>query len=103
MRLMRSVAVAAVSWLSVTAAWGNPVESDGLPPPPQLNRPLVDLDANFASIAPTGPGCAVGVDTPGKAPVTRAYGLADLEHAAPLTPESVFETGSLAKQFAAAR
>jgi CubicO group peptidase (beta-lactamase class C family) len=102
MRLMRSVTVAAVSWLSITVAWGNPIEDGGQPPSPQLNRLLVDLDADFASIAPTGPGCAVGVDAPGAVPVTRAYGVADLEHAAPLTPESVFETGSLAKQFTAA-
>lgn len=62
----------------------------------------IDLDAVFGSIAPTGPGCAAGVVMPGGLSLTEAYGLADLEHPEPLTPDSVFESGSLAKQFTAA-
>lgn len=65
------------------------------------SQPGVDLDKAFASIAPAGPGCVAGVST-GATRTIRAYGLADLEHPAPLTPESIFESGSLAKQFTAA-
>ena len=64
--------------------------------------PRLDLDKVFGSIAPTGPGCVAGVAMAGAPTVTAAYGQADLEHSAPLTPTSVFETGSLAKQFTAA-
>ena len=64
--------------------------------------PRLDLDKVFGSIAPTGPGCVAGVAMTGAPVVTAAYGQADLEHSAPLTSESVFETGSLAKQFTAA-
>ena len=62
----------------------------------------VNLDAVFGTLAPTGPGCVAGVATKGGAIVSKAYGQADLEHPDPLTPDSVFETGSLAKQFTAA-
>ncbi|MCH7860488.1 serine hydrolase domain-containing protein [Sphingomonas sp. NPDC092331] len=63
---------------------------------------MLDLDAAFASIAPTMPGCAAGVAIDGAAPVIRGYGLADLEHPVPIAADTVFETGSLAKQFTAA-
>lgn len=64
--------------------------------------PKLDLDAVVASIAPSGPGCVAGVVLPGASPVIVARGQADLEHAAPLTPGTLIETGSLAKQFTAA-
>ena len=48
------------------------------------------------------PGCAVGVTLDGRLALSRAYGMADLEHDVPNTPETVFEPGSVAKQFTAA-
>jgi len=48
------------------------------------------------------PGCAVGVDAPGRDAWTAAYGMADLEHAVPNTPDTIFEAGSVSKQFTAA-
>lgn len=62
----------------------------------------LDLDAALASIAADGAGCVAGVALPGASPVIVARGQADLEHAAPLTPATILETGSLAKQFTAA-
>ena len=50
----------------------------------------------------TSPGCAVGVSVKGDTVLTAAYGMADLEHDVALTPESVFEPGSVTKQFTAA-
>lgn len=99
MRPMRFVTVAALSCL---AASGAAAQNTSLPPAAtQQDRPVID-DADFASIAPTGPGCAAGVKIAGAAPLTRTFGLADLEHLVPITADSVFETGSLAKQFTAA-
>jgi CubicO group peptidase (beta-lactamase class C family) len=48
------------------------------------------------------PGCAVGVERHGRPVLTRAYGMADLEHGIRNAPETIFEAGSVAKQFTAA-
>lgn len=50
----------------------------------------------------TSPGCAVGVSVKGDTVLSAAYGMADLEHDVALTPETVFEPGSVTKQFTAA-
>jgi CubicO group peptidase (beta-lactamase class C family) len=47
------------------------------------------------------PGCAVGVARGGQVLLARGYGMADLETGTPITPETVFESGSVAKQFTA--
>ena len=48
------------------------------------------------------PGCAVGVAIDGKPVLIRAYGMANLEYGQRLRPDTVFESGSVAKQFTAA-
>ncbi len=48
------------------------------------------------------PGCAVGVEIPKRDTFAGAYGMADLEHAVRNTPATVFEVGSVSKQFTAA-
>jgi CubicO group peptidase (beta-lactamase class C family) len=50
----------------------------------------------------TSAGCAVGVSVNGLTVMERAYGMADLEHNVPNTPETIFEGGSLSKQFTSA-
>lgn len=68
----------------------------------QAPAPDVDLDAVFGAIPPTGPGCAVALARPGQPVVRGARGMADLEHPDPLTPATIFESGSVAKQFTSA-
>jgi len=64
---------------------------------------LTALDAIFADFAGSeGPGCAFAVSRDGQQVMSRAYGMADLEWRVPNTPETVFEPGSVSKQFAAA-
>lgn len=48
------------------------------------------------------PGCAVGVSKDGQLSFARAYGMADLEHDVRNTPQTIFEAGSVSKQFTAA-
>ena len=59
------------------------------------------VDEIFSRFQPTTPGCAVGVDVKGEPVVRAAYGMSDLERERPNTPETIFETGSVAKQFTA--
>jgi CubicO group peptidase (beta-lactamase class C family) len=61
-----------------------------------------DLDSVLAKTSATAPGCAVGVSRPGQPAQFRANGLADLEHGVAITPETIFEAGSVSKQFTAA-
>jgi len=60
------------------------------------------VDKVFAAWNTTTPGCAVGVAEKGTPVLQRAYGMAELEHAVPNRPETIFEAGSVSKQFAAA-
>ncbi len=48
------------------------------------------------------PGCAVGVSLNGQLVFEKAFGMAELEHNIPNTPQTIFESGSVAKQFTAA-
>ncbi|MEA3245528.1 MAG: serine hydrolase domain-containing protein [Gemmatimonadota bacterium] len=47
------------------------------------------------------PGCAVGAAQNGTTVLARGYGMADLETGTPITPNTIFESGSVAKQFTA--
>ena len=67
-----------------------------------LPASAADFDGLFKGQDPEAPGCAVGVARQGQPTTFGAYGLADLEHAVPITPETVMEAGSIAKQFTAA-
>ena len=59
------------------------------------------VDAIFGKWTSSTPGCAVGVAVGGKPVLVKAYGMADLEHDVRNTPDTIFESGSLAKQFTA--
>ena len=63
---------------------------------PLVNRVFTRWDST------TGPGCAVGIDRPGAPRFTRAFGSADLEYDIPNKAETIFEAGSVSKQFTAA-
>jgi CubicO group peptidase (beta-lactamase class C family) len=62
----------------------------------------VEIDKIFGWAKPDAPGCAVAVSQRGKVVVNRAYGSADLERDVPLSPNSIFDIGSVRKQFVAA-
>ena len=63
--------------------------------------PAAEIDGIFSAWTADSPGCAVGVSKDGREVLTRAYGSADLEHGIANTPETVFEAGSVSKQFTA--
>jgi len=70
--------------------------------PAQPAAPEARVDATFARSTATTPGCAVGVSRAGQVALTRAYGMADLEHGMKNGPDTIFEAGSVSKQFTAA-
>lgn len=65
--------------------------------------PEAAADRVFAQFNSThSPGCAVGVAQSGRTTLMRGYGMADLETNSPITATTIFESGSVAKQFTSA-
>lgn len=61
------------------------------------------VDRIFQPVTRAGaPGCAIGIEKDGHVLLTRGYGTADLEHDVAITPATIFEAGSVSKQFTAA-
>ena len=74
------------------------LQAQGAAPPPWAGQ----VDAVFAQWdRPASPGCALGIYKDGQTVYARGYGMADLEHDVPITPDSVFYAGSVSKQFTA--
>jgi CubicO group peptidase (beta-lactamase class C family) len=69
-------------------------------PPPDAASQVQKIFAPFNHT--DTPGCAVGASIDGATVLSAAYGMADLEHNISLSPDSVFEPGSVTKQFTAA-
>jgi D-alanyl-D-alanine carboxypeptidase len=79
--------------------------SDGPPTqPPLLCEAAIDrIDASVArTLAQGSPGMVVGISRHGQPLFVRGYGVANLEHGVPVTPDSVFKLASVTKQFTAA-
>ena len=60
------------------------------------------VDRIFARFDRATPGCGVGLAKDGRTLYTHGYGSANLEYGVPNTDSTVFESGSVAKQFTAA-
>ncbi len=65
--------------------------------------PATRIDRIFAEWdREDSPGCAVGALERGEFVFRKGYGMADLDHRVPITPDSVFRMASVSKQFTAA-
>ena len=95
------LAFAVVVFLS-TATWAQ-VPTKELPNKEKVIAGAERAFEKFAKayVAPA-PGCAAAVSLNGETVFEKAFGLADLEHNVPNTPQTIFESGSVAKQFTAA-
>jgi len=69
------------------------------PASPELAAKIDRLFAKWDH--PDTPGVIVAVSLDGETIFARGYGMANLEHNIPLTPDTVTESGSVAKQFTA--
>lgn len=72
---------------------------------PDKEKVIACAERAFEKAAKTNPmpapGCAVGVALNGQSVFEKAFGLAEMEHNIPNTPQTIFESGSVAKQFTA--
>ncbi|MDB4874530.1 MAG: beta-lactamase [Gemmatimonadetes bacterium] len=59
------------------------------------------VDQIFARFTRTTPGCGVGLSKDGRPLYIHGYGMANLEYGVPNSDSTVFESGSVAKQFTA--
>lgn len=89
--------------LNRLAAYGTVliIAGAGAPSLAQPQVPEKSVDAIFSKWNSATPGCAVGVAVRGTPVLIKAYGMADLEHDVPNRPDTIFESGSVAKQFTA--
>lgn len=73
---------------------------------PDKAKVVAGAERAFEKAAKTNPmpapGCAVGVSLSGQSVFEKAFGLAEMEHGVSNTPQTIFESGSVAKQFTAA-
>jgi CubicO group peptidase (beta-lactamase class C family) len=92
-----STSAAAVAVLATVLGIGGATSAGQEPVSPEAR-----VDQVFARWTAATPGCAVGVAKEGKLVLEKAYGLADLEHDVPNRADTIFEAGSVSKQFTAA-
>ncbi len=68
-----------------------------------MNDISKQVDTIFAKWdTPTTPGCILGIVHHGEIVYSRGYGMANLEYSIPNTADTVFDVGSVSKQFTAA-
>ena len=58
------------------------------------------IDSLFTEYS-NSPGCAVGVYSNGEILFKKGYGIANLDYEIKISPETVFDIGSVSKQFTA--
>jgi len=68
----------------------------------QSSSKQAEVDRIFGAFNTHTPGCAVGVAQNGTVVLRAGYGMADLERNVAITANTIFESGSVAKQFTAA-
>jgi CubicO group peptidase (beta-lactamase class C family) len=91
------LAAAAIVWRPAPARAG--IQSAEALPANEIAR----INTVFHSFEkPGSPGCALGVVRDNRLVYTHGYGLASVELNVPITPQTVFDLGSVSKQFTAA-
>lgn len=94
--------LAAVIATSLAGLSVSPAEGSSLPPTYKFT-PNAQIDAVFAKYdSTTSPGCSAAAAKDGKLVYSRGYGMANLDHSVPITPQTPFHVASVSKQFTAA-
>jgi CubicO group peptidase (beta-lactamase class C family) len=93
--LSNGLLVSALSLVLLLPSWGQGA--------PSVTAEISQqIDAVFAPWKnPQSPGCVLGISRNGLPIYLHGYGMSNLEYDIPITPESIFQAGSIAKQFTA--
>ncbi len=68
----------------------------------ELEKLIPQIDGLFSKWDTTySPGCALALIQDGEIAYSRGYGMASLEFGVPITPQTIFQIGSISKQFTA--
>jgi CubicO group peptidase (beta-lactamase class C family) len=103
MRMSSSLAlIAALAVIAIFAFAAACNPSPTSPPAPVDKETIAKVDALFAAWdKPTSPGAALAVIRDGAIVYKKGYGMAKLEDGIAMTPDKIFDIGSVSKQFTA--
>jgi CubicO group peptidase (beta-lactamase class C family) len=87
---MKIIVAILTAWITTSVSGAQPIDT------------VKQLDALFSRWNNATPGAAIAIQRGENLIYNKAFGLSDLEHNVPNTPETIFESGSVAKQFTAA-
>jgi len=88
--------MSAAAFVLLALAWPSQAAAQASNPTQAVDEIFRDFDSA------SSPGCAVAAARNGETVLSRAYGMSDLEHGIANHPGTIFEAGSVSKQFAAA-
>jgi CubicO group peptidase (beta-lactamase class C family) len=99
---MRPLPIAAALVVAALPLCPAPVVAQTRPAAPATPNLVAIADKVFDAWNGThGPGCAVGIARGSTTLLERGYGMADIAGGRPITPQTILESGSVAKQFTA--
>ncbi len=94
-RKLFAIAILTTAFISIDNARATAATADAGDESAAVNKLFNEWDT------PSSPGCAVAVMKDGRIVFEHGYGMADLNHDVRVTPATVFDVGSIAKQFTA--
>ena len=95
-RNLFAIAILTTAFISIDHARATAATADAGNQSAAVNKLFEEWDK------PSSPGCAVAVMKDGRIVFEHGYGMADLDHNVPITTGTVFNVGSIAKQFTGA-
>jgi CubicO group peptidase (beta-lactamase class C family) len=102
MDLAKTLVLAAVSFAFATASFAQDSSSSPRPPLDPQRRTAIDSFITTQMVHQKIPGLALGIYSRGQILLVKGYGQANVELGVPVKPESIFQSGSVGKQFISA-
>ncbi len=102
MRISKIWLLAAICLACATSCIAQTPVASSVPPLNPQKLQSIDAFIGAQMTAQKIPGLAIGIYSRGQILLAKGYGLANVELAVPVKPETVFQTGSVGKQFVSA-